>query len=327
MIPPILFYIVTILIRVRLLNPAIVRFTNRVLVALGGLDMRQSNFSGIRIARGTLFLTAISVLSLHAVAQSGDAQTPLPNPVFSAAPGLAPTTVIPQATATDVKLADDATAPAAAAAAMPTVPAGNRVSGFAVPIEPAAPAAKAPTPATAKQAAVAQSAAMAGASSRAGIRRLNQTVAPIKAGLHPVAEAYPGFEVIVCVAGCGPEPKAVSVYKPKLNSFVDADMSGGMPSGFIRASMTTSTNAPTECLAGCYDNTPTRTHTPTPKNAPAAVPSAGSPVGATDRSVMVQTSGEALPGVVPVKAKTKSAKKPGSEWFTRRFERKPVPAY
>jgi hypothetical protein len=286
--------------------------------------MRPSNFNDIsaRVARGTLFITAVSMLSLHAMAQSGDAQKPLPSPIFSASPVLpiAPATSQPNAKAADAKVGDSSEA-LTTTAATPAAQTGNRMSGFAVPADTVDTLTKSPTvTAPSKPAAVAVAPVAQGATSRAGIARINQANAPTKTRQHPVADAYPGYDVIVCVAGCGPEPKAVSVYKPKPKHDF-AQMQGGMQGGLIQVSMTTETNV-TECVAGCYDDTPTRGRTITPANAAAAVASPGSPVGATDRSVMVQTSASTTAGSAHAKSKPKAAKKPSSEWFTRRFERK-----
>jgi hypothetical protein len=283
--------------------------------------MRQTNINDIsaRVARGTLFITAISMLSLHAMAQAGDAQKPLPSPLFSASP-TAPVAATDSAPST--ANATPAAAPITSAARQPA----NRVSGFAAPADTADAPAKTPalsavaTPPVAPVAAPAAAQASVGATSRAGIRRLNQVQAPAPIAQHPLAEAYPGFEVIVCLAGCGAEPKAVSIYKPKLRQDDYASINGGMNGGIMRVSMTNAPEA-VECLAGCYDNAPTRSAIIDPMKAPAAVPSIGTPIGATDRSVMIQTStGMAASGVI--KPKPKAAKKQGSEWFTRRFERK-----
>jgi hypothetical protein len=160
----------------------------------------------------------------------------------------------------------------------------------------------------------------AGASSRAGIARINKSRPAAIVAPHPLAEAYPGYEVVVCLAGCGPEPKAVSIYKSKQN--VDSsNANSNMGGGLIQVGMTTS-NSTTECVAGCYDNEPARSRSIVPANAAAAVASPGSPVGATDRSVMVQTSANSPAGGAHLKSKPKAAKKPSAEWFTRRFERK-----
>jgi hypothetical protein len=286
--------------------------------------MRPSNFNDIsaRVARGTLFITAVSMLSLHAMAQSSDAQKPLPSPIFAVAPivPVLPATTQSAAKTADAKVGDSSEA-LTTTAATPPVQTGNRMSGFAVPADTVDTLTKSPTvTAPSKPAAVAVAPVAQGASSRAGIARLNQANAPAKTRQHPVADAYPGYDVIVCVAGCGPEPKAVSVYKPKPKQDF-AEMQGGMQGGLIQVSMTTQTNA-TECLAGCYDDAPSRGRTITPANAAAAVASPGSPVGATDRSVMVQTSASMTAGPPHAKSKPKAAKKPSSEWFTRRFERK-----
>jgi hypothetical protein len=297
--------------------------------------MRQSNFNHIstRFARGTLFLTAASMLSLHAMAQSGvsEAPKPLPSPIFAAtASGTAAAGGDePGAVATAAAVGQAAAKTAAAASASPVgSPAGqssNRVSGFAVPVDTADSLTKTPSISIAAKpmaapTVVPQAAVIAGATSRAGIARLNAARPASKTAPHPLAEAYPGYDVVVCLAGCGPEPKAVSIYKSK-HTVDYSNTSGGMGGGLIQVAMTTPGSTP-ECLAGCYDVAPTRSRTIEPSNAAAAVPSPGSPIGATDRSMMVQTSASAPAGPVHLKSKPKAAKKPGSEWFTRRFERK-----
>jgi hypothetical protein len=283
--------------------------------------MRQSNLNDIsaRVARGTLFITAVSMLSLHAMAQSSDLQKPLPSPIFAAAAPVATAATQPTL-ANEPQAATAATTPVS----QPASTAGNRMSGFAVPSDTADTLTK-PTAAVAAakpaaQAAIAQAPASPGATSRAGIPRLNKAKVPSRTPQHPLAEAYPGYDVVVCIAGCGAEAKAVSVYKPKQQNEV-APMHGGMQGGFIRVAMTTETNA-TECVAGCYDDKPIRSYGTSPATAAAAVTSPGSPIGATDRSVMVQTSTGMSAGGVPKKVKPKTPKKVGSEWFTRRFERK-----
>ncbi len=293
--------------------------------------MRQSNFNGIsaRVARGTLFITAVSMLSLHAMAQSADFQKPLPSPIFAASPvaPVAPAVSQPIVKSGDAKLTDDSRVPAVTAAAspasQPTPKNGNRMSGFAVPSDAAdtltTPPVASASSKPAAPAAMAKAPVVQGAASRAGIPRLNK-VKPAMIPQHPLTDEYPGYDVVVCIAGCGSEAKAVSIYKPK-PQIEYAQMQGGMQGGFIKASMTTETNK-TECLAGCYDDAPTRGRIVTPTNAAAAVPSPGSPVGATDRSVMVQTSTGMPVGAAPVKVKAKAPKKVGSEWFTRRFDKK-----
>jgi hypothetical protein len=288
--------------------------------------MRPSNINDIsaRVARGTLFVTAISMLSLHAMAQASDVQKPLPAPLFAVSPTatVAPTDTA-QSTATPsvtpgAILNATAVAPSTSAVAQTA----NRVSGFAAPADTADAPAKTPALSAAATPPVVPVATQAnvGATSRANIRRLNQAQAPAPIVQHPLAEAYPGFEVIVCLAGCGPEPKAVSIYKPKPRQDDYARINGGMNGAIMRVSMTNAPEA-VECLAGCYDNTPTRSAIIDPSKARAAAPSVGSPVGATDRSVMIQTS-TAIPANAGNKPKPKAAKKQGSEWFTRRFERK-----
>jgi hypothetical protein len=295
--------------------------------------MRQSNFNDIsaRVARGTLFLTAISMLSLHAMAQASDGQKPLPSPLF-AVPTVAAVAPLDTAQSPSQSAGQPPATSAVTAQASnnsTSAPTANRVSGFAAPADTANAPAQTPAQAPGQTPAVITAAkptvkpvaqAAAGATSRAGIRRLNQAMASPVVAQHPLADAYPGYEVIVCLAGCGSEPKAVSIYKPKLRRDDYAGMNDSTNSGFIRVAMTNAPEA-VECLAGCYDNTPTRSHVIEPSKVQAAVPSAGSPVGATDRSVMIQTStGMAANGVL--KPKPKAAKKHGSEWFTRRFERK-----
>lgn len=293
--------------------------------------MRQLNFndSGPLFARGALFLTAVSMFSLHAIAQNSDSQKPLPGPIFSALP--VPTV--------DSKLTkDNLTPPSPATAAAPL---GNRMTGFAAPAETASTSSKpnlpsptlrlsdlpvpvAPVAITAQVAPQVAPTPVPGATSRAGIRRLGQERSPAASSQHPLAAAYPGFDVIVCIAGCGSEPRAVSIYQPKqrLQQFA------AMDSGFIQAAMVTTSynadtapnpllhNITTECLAGCYDSAP-RVRAVAPTSVPAAVPSRNAPVGATDRAVSAPTS--TVMKAVSQHLKPKARNRTGSDWFTRRF--------
>jgi hypothetical protein len=281
--------------------------------------MRPSNLNDIsaRVARGTLFITAVSMLSLHAMAQSSEIQKPLPSPIFAATPSVeAAPLAVPSTTKVDRITPTAAAAPGSAPSG--STP-GNRMSGFTVPADAADTLSKSPVTSAAKPAAIAQAPAAPGATSRAGIPRLNKTKQPNNTPQHPLADSYPGYEVVVCIAGCG-EAKAVSIYKPRQQQEY-AQSQVGMQGGFIQVSMTSETNA-TECLAGCYDDRPARPRSATPVNSSAAVATPSSPVGATDRSVMVQTSTGMPAGAMPAKQKPKAAKKTGSEWFTRRFDRK-----
>ena len=303
--------------------------------------MRQSNFNELnaRLTRGTLFLTAVSVLSLHAMAQTSDSQKPLPSPILPAtvetpvsakadvaAVKPAARAAVTPAPAADVKLTEDSLRPSSAKPAAAATPVGNRMTGFAAPAETANALSKPDLPLlpAATPQVTAQAAPIPGAASRAGIRRLNK-VKPSTANVqHPLAAAYPGFDVIVCIAGCGPEPKAVSVYRPKPR----LQQLASMESGFIQATMvTTSYNddtaqnplllkIATECLAGCYDNAP-RARAVAPASVAAAVPPASAPVGATDRAVMLPTSTGFK--AVTQHPKPKVRNRSGSDWFTRRF--------
>jgi hypothetical protein len=296
------------------------------MVAFGGVDMRQSKLNDIsaRLTRGALVMTAVSVLSLHAMAQSGDAQKPLPSPIFAAAP--ATDAAVPAEAAKPSVLAPVA---ASETATKEPAPANNRMTGFAVPSETAnalsKPALPSPTltPAAVPSAPVVAAAApvaapiVQGATSRAGIARLNKLKAPAPIAQHPAAAAYPGYDVIVCIAGCGTEATVVSVYKPKPSLLQTASFQGG-------AMHVTMSDAPlirvaaTECVAGCYDSAPQARATVAPANVPAAVPSARSPAGATDRAIMVPTSTGFA--VVTAHPKPKAKSRSGSEWFTRRFQ-------
>jgi hypothetical protein len=348
-----------------------------VICAFSGSIMRQSNLKTVcaHFTRGALVISAISVVSLHAAAQSSDVAPTLPNPIFAVTPGIAgpsmaptlpqlggvspgmtaavasqpvaapapsaPMAAVPVASHQDGKAAaakptDDSLTPAAVLpsavvpAIAPIAPAqtASRMTGFAAPTSTADVMAK-PEPAAAAPVAVAPVAAapvitpakVTSASSRAGIPRLNrQVAAPIAP--HPLTAAYPGYDVIVCIAGCGPQPTAVSVYKPKPTK-------PAMQGGIIQVAMNSgSPDNASECVAGCYDDTPTpRSRANAAATAPAAVTSPGSPAGATDRSVMVQTSASPAKPIPTPKAKAATpakatAKKPaGSEWFTRRFEK------
>jgi trimeric autotransporter adhesin len=288
--------------------------------------MRQSKLNDIsaRLARGALVMTAVSVLSLHAMAQSSDGQKPLPSPIFAAAP----------AQATDAAASAETATPSVAATvavsetAKEPAPVNNRMTGFAAPSEtanalskPALPSPSLAPTAAASATVVAAAAAVTapvtqGATSRAGIARLNKLKAPAPTPQHPAAAAYPGYDVIVCIAGCGNEAKVVSVYKPKPSLLQTASFQGG-------AMHMTMSDAPlikvaAECVAGCYDSAPQERAAVAPANVPAAVPSARSPAGATDRAIMVPTSTGFT--VVTAHPKPKAKSRSGSEWFTRRFQ-------
>jgi hypothetical protein len=350
-----------------------------VICAFSGSIMRQSNLKTVcaHFTRGALVISAISVVSLHAAAQSSDVAPTLPNPIFAVTPGIAnpgmapalpqlggvssgmtaaiasqpvvtpsaPMAAVPVASnpdgkatdakPTDAKPTDDSLTPATVLpsavvpAIAPSAPAAapaqtaSRMTGFAAPTSTTDVMAK-PEPAAAAPVAAAPvitPAKVTSASSRAGIPRLNrQVAAPIAP--HPLTAAYPGYDVIVCIAGCGPQPTAVSVYKPKPTK-------PAAQGGIIQVAMNSgSPDNASECVAGCYDDAPApRSRANAAATAPAAVTSPGSPAGATDRSVMVQTSASPAKPIPTPKAKAATpakatAKKPaGSEWFTRRFEK------
>jgi hypothetical protein len=329
--------------------------------------MRRSSINGSHrhAVRTAIGIAAGSLLSLQAAAQS-EPLKPLPAPVFAASPAAAPAAlppvvgspVTPPSAATADKL-DAAAAPVtvnrvpaftppqtATAAAPPPIAKPPMAAALPAPVAmpaptatlpaPVAPPAQAAMPAAAAKPATVSKQALAppvpGAASAAAIPRLNRDddkVSDAHSRPHPIAMAHPGFEVIVCLAGCGAEGvRAVSVQKPKsLMPQTGRLIQVAQVVSDVRVNQA----ALPECLAGCYEPAPRSGRPAEAGTAAAAVRMPAAPVGATDRSVMVQTSAplgsptatQSKPKT-PVTAKDGAKKRTGSEWFTRRFDKQPV---
>jgi hypothetical protein len=277
--------------------------------------MRRSDLNrlSVIVARGAIAASAVSIFSLNVAAQQ-----PLPAPVFAApaatdAPVKPP--VAPASTKPTVDRLDAAAVPVAPVTtpkAATASPADNRIGGFAAAAEPKAPA----DPLAVTRAGALPRVASeppASAPYAAAIPRITKPDASGEAPdrPHPLESAFPGQEVIICIAGCGREgPQAVAI-APMRSIEVKVAMNTDAP---------VNTGAPTDCVAGCYDAPSTRNR---PVNQIGA--NRGAPVGATDRAVMVQTVGTPTAGMAPGAAKPKASasepakKRTTADWFTKRF--------